>query len=135
MHNGGGAYRHCRIYSPPPPLGGEFGHGEGYGYGYYGGRYGGGGRGYDDFPLGRHPRGASYGGLACYDGMDCLVGTVRGLGIGMNNGGAAPGSALGVGEFDFGDASPQFPAAPDTLRGDSLYGLPKRWPWQRYNRK
>jgi len=73
--------------------------------------------------------------LACYDGMDCLVGTVRGLGMGMSNGGAAPGSALGVGEFDFGDASPQFPAASDTLRGDSLYGLPRRWPWQRYDRK
>ena len=53
----------------------------------------------------------------------------------MNNRGAAPGSALGVGEFDFDDASPQFLAAPDTLRGDSLYGLPKRWVWQRYDRK
>jgi len=58
MHNGG-AYRHCGIHSPPPALGGEFGHGEG--YGYYGGRYGG---GYDDLPLGRHPSGAAYGGFS-----------------------------------------------------------------------
>jgi len=39
---------------------------------------------------------------------------VRGLGMGMSNGGAAPGGVLGVGGFDFDDASPQFPAAPET---------------------
>jgi len=56
--------------------------------------------------------------------MDRFGGAVRGLGMGMSNGGAAPGGVLGVGGFDFNDASPQFPAAPDTLHGDSLYGLP-----------
>jgi len=61
--------------------------------------------------------------LACYDSMDCFGGAVRGLGMGMSNGSAAPGGVLGVGGFDFDDASLQFPAAPDTLRGDSLYGL------------
>jgi len=58
--------------------------------------------------------------LACYDSMDRFDGAVRGLGMGMSHGSAAPG---GVGGFDFDDASPQFPAAPDTLRGDSFYGL------------
>ena len=62
--------------------------------------------------------------LACYDSMDCFGGAVRGLGMGMSNGCAAPGGVLGVGAFNFDNASPQFPAAPDSLRGDSLYGLP-----------
>jgi len=39
MYNGGGAYGHCGMYSPPPPLGDEFGPSEG--CGYYDGRYGG----------------------------------------------------------------------------------------------
>jgi len=65
------------------------------------------------------------GDLACYEGMDRFGGAVCGLGMGMSNGRAAPGGALGVGGFDFDDASPQFPPAPpDTLRGASLYGFP-----------
>jgi len=56
--------------------------------------------------------------------MDRFGGAVCGLGMGMSNGSAAPGGVLDIGGFDFDDASPQFPAAPDTLRGDSLYGLP-----------
>jgi len=39
-------------------------------------------------------------------------GAVRGLGIGMSNGGAAPGGTLGVGRFGFDDVSPQFPLRP-----------------------
>jgi len=56
--------------------------------------------------------------------MDRFGGAVCGLGMGMSNGRAAPGGALGVGGFDFDDASPHFPVAPDNPRGDSLYGLP-----------
>jgi hypothetical protein len=56
--------------------------------------------------------------------MDRFGGAGRGLGIGLSNGGAAPGCALGGGGFEFDDASPQFPAASDILRGDSLYSLP-----------
>jgi len=82
MHNGGGAYRYCGMYSPPPPPGGEFGQGEG--YGYYGGRYGGGGRSYDDLPLGRRPGGATYGGLGVLRRHGPLGGAVRGLGMGMS---------------------------------------------------
>ena len=92
--------------------------------GPYGGGYGGGGGGYDDLPLGRGTSGAVYGGFGGYDGMDRFGGAGRGLGMGMSNGGAAPGGVLGVGGFEFDDASPQFPAASDILRGDSLYGLP-----------
>jgi hypothetical protein len=62
--------------------------------------------------------------LADTTGMDRFGGAVRGLGMGMSNGGGAPGSALCVGGFEFDDASPQFPAASDILRGDFLYGLP-----------
>jgi hypothetical protein len=62
--------------------------------------------------------------LAVMDGMDHFDGAVRGLGMRMSNGGAAPGGALGVGGFEFDDASPQFPAASDIFRGESLYGLP-----------
>jgi hypothetical protein len=91
--------------------------------GPYGSGYGGGG-GYDDLPLGRGAGGAAYGGFGGYDSMDRFGGAGRGLGMGMSNGGAAPGGALGVGGFEFDDASPQFPAASDILRGDSLYTLP-----------
>ena len=62
--------------------------------------------------------------LACYNGMDRFGGAVRGLGMGVSNGGAASGGALGAGGFDFDDVSPQFPAGSDTLRGDSPYSLP-----------
>jgi len=58
------------------------------------------------------------------DSMDRFGGAVCGLGMGMSNGSAAPGGVLDVGGFHFDDTSPQFPAAPDTLHGDSLYGLP-----------
>lgn len=91
--------------------------------GPYGGGYSGSG-GYDDLPLGRGASGATYGGFGGYDSMDRFSGAGRGLGMGMSNGSAAPGGALGVGGFEFDDASPQFPAASDILRGDSLYGLP-----------
>lgn len=91
--------------------------------GPYGGGYSGSG-GYDDLPLSRGASGATYGGFGGYDGMDRFGGAGRGLGMGMSNGSAAPGGALGVGGFEFDDASPQFPAASDILRGDSLYGLP-----------
>jgi len=91
--------------------------------GTYGGGYGGGG-GYDDLPIGRGAGGAVYGGFGGYDGMDRFGGAGRGLGMGMSNGGAVHGGALGVGGFEFDDASPQFPAASDILRGDSLYSLP-----------
>jgi hypothetical protein len=78
-----------------------------------------GGGGYDDLPFGR---GAS--GFGAYDGMDRFAGAgavrgVGGLGMGMSNGGAA---GVGVGGFEFDDASPQFPAASDILRGD-IYGI------------
>ena len=82
------------------------------------------GNGYDDLPLGRGAGSAAYGGFGGYDGMDRFGGAGRGLGMGMSNGGTAPGGTLGVGGFEFDDASPQFPAASDILRGDSLYGLP-----------
>lgn len=91
--------------------------------GPYAGGYGSASGGYDDLPLGRGAGGATYG-FGGYDGMDRFGGAGRGLGMGMSNGGTAPGGALGVGGFEFDDASPQFPAASDILRGDSLYGLP-----------
>jgi len=47
---------------------------------------------------------------------------VRVLGMGMSNGGVAPGG-VGVGESAFDDTHPQFPTTPDILCGDSLYGL------------
>jgi hypothetical protein len=59
-----------------------------------------------------------------YDGMDRFGGFGRGLGMGMNIGVAALGGALGVGGCKFDYASPQLPAAPNILRGDSLYSLP-----------
>jgi len=90
----------------------------------YGGGYGGGYGGYDDLPLDRRPGGAAYGGFGTFRQHGPLGGAVCGLVMGMSNGSAAPGGVLGVGGFDFDDASPQFPAAPDTLRGDSLHGLP-----------
>ena len=54
--------------------------------------------------------------------MNRCGGAVRGLGIGMSNGGAAPGGTLGVGRFEFDDVSAQFPATPDPRHGD--YSLP-----------
>jgi len=51
-------------------------------------------------------------------------GAVRGLGTDMSNGGGAPGGTLGVGRFEFDDASPQFPATSDVLRGDSSIASP-----------
>ena len=39
-------------------------------------------------------------------GMGRFGGTVRGLGMGMSNRGGAPGGTLGVGRFEFDDASP-----------------------------
>ena len=91
--------------------------------GPYGGGYGGGVGGYDDLPLGRGAGGAVYGGFGGYDGTDRLGGAGRALGVGFSNGAIAP-TVLGVGGFEFDDASPQFPAASDILRGDSLYSLP-----------
>jgi len=93
--------------------------------GHFLGTYGGGGGGsYDDLPLDRDPSCATYGGFGGYDSIDCFGGAVRGLGTGISNGGTPPGGVLGVGGFEFDDASPQFPAASDILRGDSLYSLP-----------
>ena len=126
MHNGGGAYRHCGMYSPPLPLGDEFGRGEG--YGYSGGRYGSGYHRYYDLPLRRRPGGTAYGGFGVLRRHGPLGRAGRGLGMGMSNGGVAPGGALGVGGFDFDDAS-TVPAAPDTL------WPPQHSPWQRYDRK
>jgi len=42
----------------------------------------------------------------------------------ISNGGAPPDGVLGVGGFEFDDVIPQFPAASDILRRDSLYSLP-----------
>jgi hypothetical protein len=91
--------------------------------GIYGGRLhnSSAGGGYDDLPLGRGTGGA--GGFGGYDGMDRFGGAVRVLGMGMSNGGAAPGGALGVGGFEFDDVSLQFPAASYILCGDSFYTL------------
>jgi len=52
--------------------------------------------------------------------MNRLGGAVRGFGISMSSGGAAPGRTLGVGRFEFDDVSPQFPATSETRHGDSL---------------
>jgi hypothetical protein len=79
------------------------------------------GGGYDDLLLGRGTGGA--GGFDGCDGMDRFGGAVWGLGMGMSNGGAAPGGALGVGGFEFDDVSLQFPAASYILCGDSFYTL------------
>jgi len=62
--------------------------------------------------------------------MDRFGGTVKELGMGMSNGGGAPGGTLGVGRFEFDDASPQFPATSDVPRGDSSIA-PQPWPRQR----
>jgi len=56
--------------------------------------------------------------------MDRFVGAVRRLGMGMSNGGGAPGGTLGVGRFDVDDASPQFPATSYVLRGDPSIASP-----------
>ena len=74
-------------------------------------------------PLNRDPGWATYGGFGGYDSIDRFSGAVRGLGTGINNGGTPPGGVLDVGGFEFDDASPQFPAASDILRGDSPYSL------------
>jgi len=87
------------------------------------GGYGGGG-GYDDLPLGRHTGGAAYGGFGGHNDMDRFGDVVWGLGMGMSNGGGAPGGTLGVGRFEFDDASPQFPATSNLLRGDSSIASP-----------
>jgi len=42
--------------------------------------------------------------------------------MGISHGDAAPGGALGVGGFEFDDASPQFPAASNILRTRSPFG-------------
>jgi len=89
----------------------------------YGGKYGVGGSGYVDLPSIVVLVVLPMEDLEFYDGMDRFGVAVRELRIGVSNGGVTPGGALGVGGFDFDDVSPQFPAAPDTLRGDSLYGL------------
>jgi len=52
--------------------------------------------------------------------MNRFSGAVRGLGMGISNGGAAFGGTLGVGRFEFDDASPQVPATSDIRRGDSI---------------
>jgi len=52
--------------------------------------------------------------------MNRFGGAVRGFGIGMSSGGAAPGGTLSVGRFEFDDVSPQFPAMSDTHHGDSI---------------
>jgi len=74
-------------------------------------------------PLDRDPGCAAYGGFGGYGSVDRFGGAVRGLGIGISNGGTSPGGVLGVGGFEFDDASPQFPAASDILRGDLPYSL------------
>ena len=71
-------------------------------------------------PLGRGTGGTAYGGFGGHDGMDRLGGDAPGLGIGMSNGGAA----LGVGRFEFDNASPQYLATSYIYRGDSFYSLP-----------
>jgi len=86
--------------------------------------YGGGG-GHDDLPLGRGTGGAAFGGFSGHNDMDRFSGAVRGLGrMGMSNGGGAPGGTLGIGRFEFDDASPQFPATSDVLHGDSSIASP-----------
>jgi len=77
-----------------------------------------------DLPLGRGTGGAAYGGFGDHNGMDRFGGTVRGLGMGMSNGGGASGGTLGVGRFESDDASPQFPATSDVPCGDSLIASP-----------
>jgi len=65
----------------------------------------GGGRSYDYLSLDRCTGGATYGRFGGYDSIDHFGGAVRGLGMGISNGGAMLGGVLGVGGFEF-DESP-----------------------------
>jgi hypothetical protein len=87
-------------------------------YDHFFGTYGSGGGSYDNLPLGR---GAT---LWKIWRLKRHGGAGRGLGIGLSNGGAAPGCAFGVGGFNFDNGSPRFHTEPGILRGDSLYSLP-----------